>query len=88
MLQEASKFKANDLLRCRIGILNPFLLANIPNVETILDVGCGSGFYHQLILDTHPTINNIVGIDQSQGMLVSAVHTDKCEYYCMDILAS
>jgi trans-aconitate methyltransferase len=49
-------------------------------------MGCGSGDYHRDLLDHNEHIKKIVGIEQSIDMLKSAVNTDKCEYFNMDVL--
>ena len=51
MIEKVEEYKTvNKKGRFRRGIIEPFLISVLPkNVATILDVGCGTGEYHQLI---------------------------------------
>jgi 2-polyprenyl-3-methyl-5-hydroxy-6-metoxy-1,4-benzoquinol methylase len=87
MIEKPEEYKqANKQGRFRRGLLNPFIAASVPQAQTILDMGCGSGDYHSLMLAKNGTIRKIVGIDNSPEMLKSAVQSDKCDYFCMDVL--
>ena len=88
MIEKVKEYKTvNKKGRFRRGIIEPFLITALPkNVATILDVGCGTGEYHQLIFKERETITKLIGIDLSKEILESAVKTDKSQYLCMDSL--